>query len=96
MSLCIKTMLINRNWGSHITYTCDDDDDDDYSIKILYVNFKVCIDGFLQDCRHHIRLDACHLKSKYFGVLLFTNTLDGNNGLLNLAFIVVETKSRNT
>ncbi|KAI0513644.1 hypothetical protein KFK09_009674 [Dendrobium nobile] len=87
----LKLELINRNPGSHITYQCDNKNN---SFKRFFVSFKVCIDGLLAGCRYLIGLDACHLKSKYLGVLLSGNCLDGNNGLFTIAFAVAESESK--
>ncbi|XP_020676059.1 uncharacterized protein LOC110095035 [Dendrobium catenatum] len=83
--------LLNRNPGSHIAYQCDKQNN---SFKRFFVSFKVCIDGFFAGCRYLIGIDACHLKSKYLGVLLSANCLDGNNGLFNIAFAVAESESK--
>ncbi|KAI0497570.1 hypothetical protein KFK09_020802 [Dendrobium nobile] len=48
----------------------------------------------IRGCRFLIGVDACHLKSKYLGVLLSANCLDGNNGLFTIAFVVAESESR--
>ncbi|XP_020672346.1 uncharacterized protein LOC110092226 [Dendrobium catenatum] len=85
--------LLNRNPGSHITYSYDKLD---HSFRRFYVCFKVCEDGFLYGCRPLISLDACLLKSKHLGMLLSATSLDGNNGLFPLAFVVVETESKQT
>ncbi|PKU74704.1 hypothetical protein MA16_Dca004895 [Dendrobium catenatum] len=89
----LKVELLERNLGSHITYTCDSSD---HSFQRFYVSFKVCAEGFINGCRPLISMDACHLKSKYLGVLLSANALDGNNGLFNIAYVVVETESKQT
>lgn len=89
----MRVELINRNLGSHITYMCNRHD---FYFMRFFLSFKVCIDGFLVWCRHLIGLNACHLKSKYLGVLLSTNSLDGNNGLFTLAFVMAEIESKNT
>ncbi|KAL0921330.1 hypothetical protein M5K25_008392 [Dendrobium thyrsiflorum] len=85
--------LLDRNPGSHITYTFNAIDN---AFQRFYVSFKVCVDGFLFGCRPLVSLDACHLKSKYLGVLLSANTIDGNNGLFTVAFAVVETEPKHT
>ncbi|PKU61943.1 hypothetical protein MA16_Dca023140 [Dendrobium catenatum] len=87
----LRSELRKRNSGSHITYQCDNNNK---SFKRFFVSFKVCIDGFLSGCRYLIGVDACHLKSKYLGVLLSANCLDGNNGLFTIAFAVAESESR--
>ncbi|PKU63310.1 hypothetical protein MA16_Dca013354 [Dendrobium catenatum] len=89
----LKAELLERNPGSHITYTFDSSD---HAFQRFYVSFKVCADGFLSGCRPLISVDACHLKSKYLGMLLSANALDGNNGLFNIAYAVVETESKQT
>ncbi|KAL0913410.1 hypothetical protein M5K25_016871 [Dendrobium thyrsiflorum] len=65
----LKSKLIKRNPGSHITYICDNQN---HSFKRFFVNFK----------------------SKYLGVLLAANCLDGNNGLFTIAFAVAESESK--
>ncbi|PKU62599.1 hypothetical protein MA16_Dca028603 [Dendrobium catenatum] len=87
----LRSELLRRNPGSHITYQCDNNNK---SFKRFFVSFKVCIDGFLSGCRHLIGVDACHLKSKYLGVLLSANCLDGNNGLFTIAVAVAESESK--
>ncbi|PKU67989.1 hypothetical protein MA16_Dca007024 [Dendrobium catenatum] len=85
--------LLDRNMGSHITYTFNGIDN---SFQRFYVSFKVCVDGFLYGCRPLISLDACHLKSKYLGVFLSANSVDGNNGLFTIAFAVIEAESKHS
>ncbi|KAA8544217.1 hypothetical protein F0562_022229 [Nyssa sinensis] len=41
-----------------------------------------------------IRIDGCHLKGPYGGVLLATVSLDGNNGLIPITVEVVESENR--
>ncbi|PKU80922.1 hypothetical protein MA16_Dca025506 [Dendrobium catenatum] len=87
----LRSELLKRNPGSHVTYQCDNNNK---SFKRFFVSFKVCIDGFLSGCRYLIGVDACHLKSKYLGVLLSANCLDGNNGLFTIAIAVAESESK--
>ncbi|KAL0916752.1 hypothetical protein M5K25_014287 [Dendrobium thyrsiflorum] len=87
----LKSELMKRNPGSHISYLCDNQN---HSFKRFFVSFKVCIDGFFAGCRYLIGIDACHLKSKYLGVLMAANCLDGNNGLFTIAFAVAESESK--
>ncbi|KAI0498686.1 hypothetical protein KFK09_019576 [Dendrobium nobile] len=89
----LQAELISRNPGSHITYTYDVRDN---SFQRFYVSFKVCSDGFKYGCRPLISLDACHLKSKHLGMLLSVISLDGNNGLFPIGFVVVENESKQT
>ncbi|XP_020682036.2 uncharacterized protein LOC110099280 [Dendrobium catenatum] len=85
--------LLDRNPVSYITYTFNATDN---SFQRFYVSFKVYVDGFLYGCKPLISLDACHLKSKYLGVLLSANSVDGNNGLFTIAFAVVEAESKHS
>ncbi|KAI0495495.1 hypothetical protein KFK09_021796 [Dendrobium nobile] len=85
--------LLDRNSGSHITYTFNAIGN---YFQRFYVSFKVCVDGFLFGCRPLISLDACHLKSNYLGVLLSANSVDGNNGLFTIAYAVVEAESKHS
>ncbi|KAI0518929.1 hypothetical protein KFK09_006366 [Dendrobium nobile] len=87
----LRSELLNRNVGSHITYMCDSRSN---AFKRFFVSFKVCIEGFINGCRHLIGVDACHLKSKYLGVLLSAHCLDGNNGLYTIAYAVAESESK--
>ncbi|KAI0508164.1 hypothetical protein KFK09_014298 [Dendrobium nobile] len=82
----LKAELLERNHGSHITYTFDSSD---HAFQRFYVSFKVCANGFLSGCRPLISVDACHLKSKYLGMLL-------SDGLFNIAYAVVEIESKQT
>lgn len=68
--LAFQVELLKRNPYSHITYSCKKHDG---SFERFCLSFKVCIDGFIICCGHLICLDACHLKSKYLGVLLSSN-----------------------
>ncbi|PKU59816.1 hypothetical protein MA16_Dca027652 [Dendrobium catenatum] len=87
----LRLELLNRNPGSHITYMCDKKSN---AFQRMFVSFKVCIEGFIVGCRYLIGVDACHLKSKYLGVLLSANCLDANNGLYTLAYAVAEAESK--
>ncbi|KAI0498808.1 hypothetical protein KFK09_019703 [Dendrobium nobile] len=89
----LRSELISRNPGSHITYLLENQNQ---AFKRFFVSFKACIDGFLAGCRYLVGIDACHLKSKYLGVLLSANCLDGNNGLYTIAFAIAESESRNS
>ena len=50
--------------------------------------------GFLQGYRSFIRLDDYYLKGPYGGILLFVVSLDANNGLFLLVFMVVELENK--
>ena len=46
--------------------------------------------------RPFIGLDGCHLKGPYRGVLLSTMSLNANNDLFSLAFMVVENENKDS
>jgi hypothetical protein len=59
----------------------------------------VCFDGCkraINACRPFIGLDGCHLKNKYGGILLIAVGRDPNDQYLPLAFVVMETESKDT
>lgn len=82
----MRLEFFNRNLGSHVTYTYDINDN---SFKRFYIIFKLCSDGFIARCLPLIRMDVCHLKSKYLGVLISINYLDDNNELFIVEFAIV-------
>jgi len=51
---------------------------------------------FVNRCRPFIRINDCHLKSSYRGVLLSAVGLDDNNELFSLVYVVVEYESNDT
>ena len=42
------------------------------------------------------RMDGCHLKGPYGGIVILAVGLDGNNGLFPLAFAVVESENKDS
>ena len=54
--------------------------------KVLFQRFFVAFptqrNTFLNGCRPFIRIDGCHLKRKYGGVLLAVIGMDGNNEIV--------------
>lgn len=89
--MCCHTQnLLNRNLGSHITYT--NDRVVGYFQKIC-ISFKVSIDEFLSGYKHVIGLNACHLKSKIFENIIINKYTYGKFELYTLAFVVVEIES---
>lgn len=63
---------------------------------MVYVCLKVMNERFVNRCRPFIRIDDCHLKSSYRGVLLSAVGLDDNNELFSLVYVVVEYESNDT
>lgn len=70
-----------------------------YSLRkfqMVYVCLKVMNEIFVNGCRPFIRINDCHLKSSYRGVLLSVVGLDDNNEQFSLVYVVVEYESNNT
>ncbi|KAA8525016.1 hypothetical protein F0562_011346 [Nyssa sinensis] len=66
----------------------------DPTFKRMFIAFKGLVKGFKLGCRPLIGIDGCRLKGPYGGVLLSVVALDRNNGLLPVAFVVVESEGR--
>ena len=64
--------------------------DDTPTFKFLYVYFEDIKTGFLEGCRSFIGVDGCFLKGPYGGVMLSAVSLDGNRGILPIAFAIVD------
>ncbi|WOL13318.1 hypothetical protein Cni_G22088 [Canna indica] len=64
------------------------------SANPLFKRFFVCFDamkkGFVRGCRPWFGIDGCHLKGTYGGVLLSAVAIDGNKGMFQIAFAMVE------
>ena len=83
---------MRRNPGSRVDITLEPDN----AFQRMFVFFKASIDGLKLGWRPFMRLDGCHLRSKYHGCLLSAIALDGNNGLFPIVFDVVEGESSDT
>ena len=66
--------------------------DDTPTFKFLYVCFEAIKTGFLEGCRPFIGVDGCFLKGPYGGVMLSAVSLDGNRGILPIAFAIVDSE----
>ncbi|KAL0286549.1 UNVERIFIED_CONTAM: hypothetical protein Scaly_2789800 [Sesamum calycinum] len=66
------------------------------SFKRIFVGLDALKKGFLQGCSPFMGFDGCHLKGPYGGVLLAAISLDGNNGLFPLAFVVVKSECKDS
>ena len=74
--------------------------DDNYewetcTFKSVFWVFRPCIVGF-KKCRPVISIDATHLYGKNKGKLMIAMTIDANNKIYPLAFVVVESESTET
>ncbi|TXG52943.1 hypothetical protein EZV62_022112 [Acer yangbiense] len=56
----------------------------------MFVSFEAQRKGFLEGCMPFIRIDGCHLKGPYGGVLLSAIALDANSGVYPLAYCICE------
>ncbi|KAA8524279.1 hypothetical protein F0562_010702 [Nyssa sinensis] len=65
-------------------------------LPMIFIAFEALFKGFKVGCRPFIRIDGCHLKGPYDGVLLVAVSLDGNNGLFPIAVGVVESENRDS
>ncbi|XP_043687543.1 uncharacterized protein LOC122638759 [Telopea speciosissima] len=57
-----------------------------YGLLVKEKNPGTEFQGFLKGCRPFIGLDDCHLKGVYSGVLVSAIAIDGNNGMVLLAY----------
>ena len=67
--------------------------DDPHVFKRLFIMFNAMKMGFIQGCKPFLGLDGTHLKGAFGGVLLVTIALDGNRGVIPVAFAIVESES---
>ena len=65
-------------------------EDDPFVFQRIWIMFDAIKSGFENGCRPFIGLDGCHLKGPYGGIFLVAVILDGNRGVLPLAFSIVE------
>ncbi|XP_077217846.1 uncharacterized protein LOC143852349 [Tasmannia lanceolata] len=62
----------------------------------LFWAFSPSIRSFQRTLRSIVLVDGTHLRGKYLGILLIAVGVDGNNGLVPLAFGVVETENEDS
>ncbi|XP_057803709.1 uncharacterized protein LOC131019041 [Salvia miltiorrhiza] len=63
--------------------------------KRIFVMLEPCRLNWLGGCRPIICLDGCHLKGKTFGCLLTAVGKDGNDGIVPIAWAVVNKENKN-
>ncbi|PHT82228.1 hypothetical protein T459_15243 [Capsicum annuum] len=83
-SFCERIMETNP--GSLATFVTKEDS----SFHRLFVSFHASIYGFQQGCRPLLFLDSTVLYAKYQGIVLSAVGADGNDGVLPVAFAVVD------
>ncbi|RDY11272.1 hypothetical protein CR513_04098, partial [Mucuna pruriens] len=62
--------------------------------RSYYICLDACKKGFVEGCRPFIGVDGCHLKTKYGDQMLIVVGRDANDQYFPLAFVVVETKTK--
>lgn len=62
--------------------------------KRMYICYKGCIDGFNEGCRPVIGLDGYHINGHHTGQLLIAIRVDATNNMFPIAYVVVESKYR--
>lgn len=73
-----------------------DNDSKKYLFQRFFFVFSVQRNTFLNDYRPFIRIDGCHLKDKYGGVLLVVVALDANKGIVSLALCACKIENTKT
>ena len=64
------------------------------TFKRFFVYMKAYRIGFLEGCRLFIRLNGCHLKDSFSGVVLIVVLMDNNNRLFLLTYMVVDSETK--
>ncbi|KAL8511673.1 hypothetical protein ACS0TY_018188 [Phlomoides rotata] len=85
--------LKDRNPGSIVKICVDQGADGRNKFSKLYVCFKALKNGFLAGCRPFIGVDGTFLKGPHGGVLLPAVSVDPNNQIYPIAYVVVTTES---
>lgn len=82
--------VLKTNPGSHVKLEWDVESG---RFERFFIAFDASIVGFRMGCRPLLFMDGTFLKSKYQGVLLGANGLNGNNEIFTLAFAVVDSET---
>ncbi|XP_027183913.1 uncharacterized protein LOC113782204 [Coffea eugenioides] len=62
----------------------------------IFISFKAQRSGFVEGCRPFVGFDGCFLKGLFGGVLLTAVTLDANNSIFPIAFVVAKAENKET
>ncbi|KAL9662968.1 hypothetical protein QQ045_027804 [Rhodiola kirilowii] len=83
-----KWLIMNR-----VEYVDTDEIDGEYiQVNCVFWAFAECIHAF-KHCRPILSIDGTHLYGKYYAKLLVACSLDANNGVLPVAFALVESEN---
>lgn len=74
---------------------CDESDGGPVFERI-YICLEACKAAFATTCRPLIDLDACFLKGEHGGQLMAAVGKDGNNQMMPIAYVVVESETRDS
>ena len=66
--------------------------DDTPTFNYMFIYFEVVKTVFLEGCKPFIGVDGCFLKGPYGRVMLSTVSLDGNRGILPIAFAIMDSE----
>ena len=61
-----------------------------------YICFDACKKRFLSGCRVVVGLYGCHLKGPHLGQLLATISIDQNNQIFPICYVVVKVESKDS
>ncbi|KAL0312901.1 UNVERIFIED_CONTAM: hypothetical protein Sradi_5689400 [Sesamum radiatum] len=91
-------LVLEKNERSVVTLQCDVDETEDIHSTPIFKRFFLGLsslrDGFLEECSPFLGFDGCYLKGPFGGVLLLVIGLDGNSGLVPVAFVVVKSECK--
>ncbi|TXG53021.1 hypothetical protein EZV62_022190 [Acer yangbiense] len=87
-----ENAILTMNPRSDVKVAMDPNMLDSPTFFRFYLSFDVCKTCFVNDCRHLIGVDGCHLFGKFGGVLLPVIALDGDNNILPIAICICEQK----
>lgn len=68
--------------------------DEPLRFQRVFISYAAQKQGFLGGCRPFTRVDRCHLKGFYKGVLLSVVSIDANGEIFPLAFAMVEGENK--
>ena len=90
-------MVLETNLGSIAKIQYERPDIAMYpTLKRFFLCFDAMKKGFINGCRPFLRIDGCHLKGPFGGILLVAISLDGNNGLFPVAIAIIEVECKDS